>query len=63
MVMQQVLNHKKFVDWAKRWKALNEKISDHKLEELLAGKEPGEDTPEKKRPRRSSGKSGARSRS
>ena len=63
LVMQQVHDHKKFVDWAKRWKDLNEKISDHKLEEVLSGKESKNDTPEKKPRERSLRRSGGRSRS
>ena len=61
LVMRQLHNHKKFVDWAKRWKDLNEKISDHKLEEVLSGKELKNDSPEKKRRRRSSMRSAERS--
>jgi len=62
LAMQQLHNRKKFVDWAKRWRDLNEKISDHKLEEVLSGKESKSGTAEKKPRRRSSKRSHGRSR-
>lgn len=59
LVAEQIRNHDRFMDWYKRWRQLNEQMSDRKLDEVLAEKKE-EDTPEKKRRRRSSRRSGGR---
>jgi hypothetical protein len=61
LARQQVENRRQFLDWSKRWKELNEQISDHKLEEVLSGKESKNDTPKKKPRERSLRRSGGRS--
>lgn len=62
LVEEQIGNHDRFVEWAKRWTLLNEKISDLRLEEVLASGEPEGSPQKKKQPRRSSRRSPGRSR-
>jgi hypothetical protein len=47
VVEDQVRNHDLFMEWCKKWVALNEKLSDLKLEEALSGQEAQKKTVEK----------------
>jgi hypothetical protein len=60
LVEDQIRNHDLFMEWSKKWVALNEKISDLKLEEALSAQGAQKDTVEKKRRRRSSRRSRGR---
>jgi hypothetical protein len=61
LVTEQIRRHDEFMDWSKRYRELNERISDLKLEGVLYGEEGDEREREKKRLRRSSRKSGGKS--
>lgn len=61
LVHTQIQNHDIFTDWFKRWRDLNERISDHSFEEILSEGESAQRSQEKKRKSTSSKKSGAKS--
>jgi len=58
----QVARHDQFQAWSRQWLALNEELSDRRLEALLSGEEVEGAAPEKKLRRRSSRRSRRRSR-
>jgi len=58
----QTEQHRRFVDWCKKWQRLNEGISEKHLEQVIAGETPeGDPSVKKKRRRPSSKRSGRRS--
>lgn len=62
IVKEQIENHKGFVAWSRKWRELNEKMSDAHLDQVLRGGEDDNTLREKKRLRRSLRKSGGKSR-
>jgi hypothetical protein len=59
---EQVARHDQFQEWSRQWLALNEELSDRRLEALLSGEVVAGAAPEKKPRRRSSRRSRRRSR-
>lgn len=63
LAKQQIENHRRFLEWSKKWVKLNEEASDLKLEQALSGEESEPTSRKKKSRRRSSRRSGGKSKS